>query len=350
MPIISDPIQVKEIYDRAAERGVCLANFCTANPQTTEAIIRSAHLFGEQYGLTGVPIIVSVTANYPIEPQLQHYTATRSALVGLRAMLGDVKTLLAEESPYRDVQVLLHLDHSMPGYDDEIVPRVIGEFSTIMYDCSHSTIEENIRQVARFVDENRGRIWVEGAVDEVVQAARSGEAQHPLTDPALAERYYRETGVFLIVPNLGTEHRSMAATAQYNDERARAIRDRVGARMVLHGSSSLPDEYLPQLLGDGIAKVNIWSIFERLGGQAVAEDVLLNLGNLLTEESLRGKQAEGFLGPRFDDASYRQQQCGGTIGPKGWALVSHHRRDVWLGAVVARMHTYLEQFGYARWS
>jgi len=349
MPLITDPIQAKEIYDQAAESGTCLANFCTANSRTTEAIIRSAHLFGQKYGLSSVPVVVSATANYPIEPQLQHYTGIGDARIGLRTLLADVEILLSEDSPYRDVQVMLHLDHAQPGVDDEIIPLVLDKFSTVMYDCSALPIEENIRQVVAFVEQHQGRILVEGAVDEVIQAEDAAEVHGNLTDPALAERYLRETGVFLIVPNLGTEHRATAATAHYNGDLARAIRDRIGPKMVLHGSSSLHDEDLPNLASDGILKVNIWSIFERLGGQAVAQDVLRNLGNLFLEQQLRAWQTKGYLGPRFFSEDYQREECQGALGPKSWALVEYRRREVWQEAVVTRMTFYLEQFGYRHW-
>jgi hypothetical protein len=120
--------------------------------------------------------------------------------------------------------------------------------------------------------------------------------------------------------------------------------------MVLHGSSSLHDDDLPRLAGDGIVKVNIWSIFERLGGQAVARDVLENLGNLFTSEQLRAFQEAGILGPRVFEEAYQREQCQGSLGPKGWAVGDRHRRDVWQEAVVARMLFYFEQFSYKRWS
>jgi fructose/tagatose bisphosphate aldolase len=349
MPLICDPIQVKEIYDQAVEQGICLANFCTANTLTTEAIFRAAHSFAQAHGLPGVPVVIAATANYPIEPQLQHYTGTANAKLGLRALLADVENYLSEDSPYAGVRVLLHLDHARPGLDDDIIPQVIGKYATIMYDCSMLPIDENIRQVAGFVERYRGRAWVEGAVEEVVQAADSAP-RGGLTDPALAERFLRETGAFLIVPYLGTEHRSTAAVAHYNGTVARAIRDRIGSRMVLHGSSSLHDEDLPRLAGDGIVKVNIWSIFERLGGQAVARDVLENLGNLFTSEQLRAFQEVGILGPRVFEEAYQREQCQGSLGPKGWAVGDRRRRDVWQEAVVARMLFYFEQFSYKRWS
>lgn len=350
MPLITRPAQARQIYEEAARRGICLANFCTANRRTTEAILRAVHVFGQTHGLNDLPVIISATANYPIEPQLQHYTSTGNAAVGLRALLADVDTFLSTDSPYAGVHAMLHLDHALPDYEEAlIIPRCLESFASIMYDCSYYPLEENIQRVARFVEQHQDQVLVEGAVDEVIQAEDAGAVEGHLTDPAQAERYLRETGVFLIVPNLGTEHRATAAVAQYEGGLARMIKDRVGTRMVLHGSSSLKDEDLPRLAGDGIVKVNVWSIFERLGGQAIAQDVVRNLGNLLTEASMRGLQAEGYLGSRFFEDGYRQDICQGRPGPKGWALVEHRRQEVWQDAVVARMLYYLEQFGYLRW-
>ncbi len=348
MPLVSDPAEVREVYQQAVECGCCLANFCTANPRTTEAIFRAVHAFGQAHGRQGLPVVLSATGNYPIEPQLQHYTGTGKATVGMAAWLSDVETFLSEDSPYRHVRVLLHFDHAMPGYDDELIPMALGRFSTIMFDCSTLPVEENIRRVREFVEAHRNTVLVEGAVEKVVQAADAGP-RGDLTDPDLAEMYLRETGAFLLVPNLGTEHRATADVAHYDGARARAIRNRVGPRMVLHGSSSLRDADLPRLAGDGIVKVNIWSIFERLGGQALARDVLTNLGNLFTAEQLRAWQSEGWLGSRFSQPDYIDGPCKGALGPKGWALVEHRRRNVWQDAVVARMIFYMEQIGYLNW-
>jgi fructose/tagatose bisphosphate aldolase len=349
MPLVTDPNQIKEIYDQAAEQGVCMANFCTANMRTTEAIIRAGHLYAEQNGLAPLPMVVSVTGNYVVEPQLVHYTAAKDARLGLRAFLSDVETFMSEDSPYRDVQVMLHLDHAKPGYEDELVPRCLGKFATIMWDCSHYPIDENIARVARFVEETRGKVWVEGAVDEVVQAEDAGETHGDLTDPDLAERFMRETGVFLIVPNLGTEHRSTAATARYDGDRAREIKARVGTKMVLHGTSSMKESDLARLAGDGILKANMWSIFERIGGQAVGADLVENLGNMFPPARLREWQSAGFLGPRYLAEDYRTGQAGGVLGPKGAYLVEHRRRNLWVDAVVEVMTNFMGHLGYRNW-
>jgi hypothetical protein len=217
-----------------------------------------------------------------------------------------------------------------------------------MWDCSSFPIDENIRRVASFVERQRGKVWVEGAVNEVIHTGNSTPRGN-LTDPDLAERYLRETGAFLVVPNLGTEPLATTAIAHYDGPLARAICRRIGPRIVLHGSSSLRDEDLARLPGDGIVKINVWTIFERLGGQAIARDILPNLGNLFTAEQLEAWQNGGYLGPRFTSPAYIAEQCKGRLGPKSWALVEHHRREIWMDVVAARMMFYLDQFGYGQW-
>ena len=338
MPIISQPEAVEALYRRAMEAGVCLANFCTANPYTTEAILRAAYEFGTKYGLRDVPIVVSATANYPIEPQLRSYTPLKDAALGMRALLDDVALLVSPGSPYADLQVMLHFDHGQPELDAALLEAAVGRFATIMYDASHLPLDENIAATRAFVERTRGRALVEGAVAEIAQAV--DHADDPLTTPEAAERFFRETGVFLIVPDLGTEHRATAVAARYDGARARQIADRIGPRMVLHGSSSLPDDDLPRLAGDGIVKVNVWTIFERVGGQAVARFILDQIGNILPRDEVAALVEAGMLGP---------QALVRAGGPRLDSLREEARRDVWQAAVVARMKFYLERYHYARW-
>ena len=298
MPLISDPQEVEAIYDEARACGVCLANFCTAHSYATEAILRAASEFGHEHGIPDVPVIVSVTGNYPIESQLASYTPLHDALFGLRALLSDVDLMLSAGSPYANLRVMLHLDHGQPDRDADLLPEVMDTFATVMYDASNWPLAENIRRTAAFVERNQHRVQVEGAVTEIVQAVSQAQ-RDDLTTPEEAERFWRATGVSLLVCNLGTEHRATVPVARYNGEVARAIRDRVGQRLVLHGVSSVPDAALSTLVQDGIIKVNLWTTFERTGAQAVARDVLEQLGNILSAGDLALLGAEGWLGERY---------------------------------------------------
>lgn len=345
MPLITNPAQVEDIYAEARECGVCLANFCTANSYATQAILRAAWEFGREYGIDDAPIIVSATANYPIESQLVSYTPLHDARIGARALIADVETLLSAGSPYADLRVMLHLDHGQPERDRELLPEILTKYATVMYDASGLLLDENIRRTAEFVGRYHHLLQIEGAVTEIAQAESQAQRDE-LTTPEEAERFWRATGVSLLVPNLGTEHRATVPVAHYDPRIARAISARVGKRLVLHGSSSVPDGAFASLADDGIIKVNLWTVFERVGAQAAARLVLQQLGNIFTADELEALRAEGWLGMRFWSDEYREMMCGGTIGPKLSGLREEHRRDVWQDAVVGRMKFYLNAFRY----
>jgi len=349
MPLISHPQEVEAIYQQAREGGVCLADFCVAHPYAVEAILRATLEFGCQHAITDMPVIISVTGNYPLESQLISYTALRDPFLGLRAFLADMDLLTSEGSPYANLRVMLHLDHAQPEGDKDLLPKIMGRFATVMYDASGHPLAENIRRTAAFVEKYHHQVQIEGAVTEIVQA-KSQAQRDQLTTPDEAEAFWRATGVSLLVCNLGSEHRATVPIAHYNGEVARAIKERVGQRLVLHGESSVPDSILPTLFNDGIIKINLWTTFERTGGQAAARLVLSQLGNILSGEEMATLMAEGWLGPRFFNDEYLRETCSGSLGPKSSVLLEEHHRDVWQDAVVVRTKFYLDALGYCNFN
>ena len=109
---------------------------------------------------------------------------------------------------------------------------------------------------ARYVEQVRGKVLVEGCVDEITESQAG--IKNEITTVEQAKRFVDETGVGLIVANLGTEHRATAAERHYHSSRAKEITDAVGKILVLHGTSCLKDEDLAKLPQDGIIKVNIY--------------------------------------------------------------------------------------------
>lgn len=342
MPLVSDPQEVAAVYQQAIDAEICLGNFCTANWYTTEAIIRSAYEFGQEHGLENVPIVVSATGTYDIEPQLVSYTHLKDSRLGMYKLIQDVELLVSSGSPYEGVQAMLHFDHGQPDVDAHLFDEAADYYATIMYDASHAPFEENIRMTREFVEKMEGRVLVEGAVTEIAQAVGGG-VDAPLTTPDDAEKFYEETGVFLIVPDVGTEHRATSDAAHYNSKLVRQITKRVGKRIVLHGSSSLQDHHLPVLASDGIVKVNIWTIFEKIGGQAVAKFIVKNLAEILTRRDLEILQRDGWIGDKHLGSVVAGQP------PNLDYLREEARRDVWQQAVVDRMKFYMKHFNYARW-
>ncbi len=262
LAIITNHEKVKEIYNQAAQRGHVIPCFCSENLTTSEAILSATQEFAEAHGLENVPVTLAITVQYDHRSQSRYYTHTRHWDTGLKLFRADAEVLAAPNGPFPNVDVLLHLDHVQHDADIELLDSWdLSKYSSIMYDASTLPFEENLRKTADFAQKMKGKILIEGACDEIFDA--TGEAHNALTTPQNAKRYITETGVDLIVANLGTEHRASGQTLHYYDDVARKIRDEVGHNVVLHGLSSVSLDQVKNLYSDGICKVNIWTMLER---------------------------------------------------------------------------------------
>jgi len=271
MSIITNNKEVKEIYRQAAERRWVIPCFCSENLTTTEAILTAAQEFAIDNNHKKVPITLAITVQYSARSQAKNYTHTRRWDTGLKLFRADAEILTREDGPFPNVDVLLHLDHVQYDNDAELIKQDLSGFSSIMYDASELPFEENIQKTAKFVKNNKDKILIEGACDEIYDAA--GETHNALTTPENAKRYYEETGVDMMVANLGTEHRANEQTLHYFGDTAQKIRDKVGHRLVLHGLSSVSLDQVKNLYEDGICKVNIWTMLERDASKKLQEEM-----------------------------------------------------------------------------
>lgn len=295
MGLVLSREKVLRIYGMAAGNGWVLPAFNTENQTTCEAILSGVWEYGQRIGISHLPIIIAVTNNYPHRPQSHYYTRTGNWELGLRLFLDDLKQLTAPGSPFADLQVMIHLDHIQWDADEKLLDWDMSQFSSIMFDASGLPFDLNIQKTAEFVKLNRDRIVIEGACDEIKQnSSETGE----LTSPKMAERFYTETGVDILVANLGTEHRASAATRKYFATQARAISKRIGPRLCLHGTSSISDKQLARLFEDGIRKVNIWTSLERESTPVLFQEMVKNASKVLGQEKVKQLIDSKILGSR----------------------------------------------------
>ncbi|MBI3947401.1 MAG: class II fructose-bisphosphate aldolase [Armatimonadetes bacterium] len=353
MPLINDYQQVKDIYREAAGLGVALPVFCAEDRETLEAILASALVMGREIGVEDLPIIPAWTVRYPSRPQATFVTACGDPVLATRVMFSDLEALTAPGSPYGKLRVLPHLDHGIPWLDADVMEGFANQFASIMCDASEKPFAENIRVTAEYARQVSGRVVVEGAVDEIYSSGvrsvgQNTHAKNEATSVAQAETFLRETGVDILVPNVGTEHRLTAGQAAYRSERAREISAAVGRILCIHGTSSVRPEDLPRLPEDGFIKVNIYTTLAVHGGQALARHVLRNLGNILGEGELRALIGDGVLGERVLSADHGENAL--PLRPRLDRLANATRRDAWFGAVRDRCLEFLRIFGYARYA
>jgi len=344
MPIVKDPKEVEEIYDWLREENVCLPAFCTESFSMTETILKVMHQVAVEYRIKSAPAIIAFTASYPYRPQSINYTLARNSFLGFKAIIEDIRLFMSDASPYKDIRLMIHLDHAQPEADRRILEEELDDLASVMFDASTFPFEENIKRTAQFVEKTKDLVRVEGAVDEISVKGKSKLSE--LTPVAMAEKFVRETGAYLIVPNLGTEQQSTESKACYSSERARHISQRVGKKLVLHGTSCLTEQDLKYLAKDGIIRTNIWTALEKAGGEALANFFIRELGNILDEGQIRILQKEGFLTSRHFEADYIDKVCQGRLVPKVDKVIQKTRTEIWAGAVKDKIKFYLDIFGY----
>jgi fructose-bisphosphate aldolase, class II len=146
----------------------------------------------------------------------------------------------------------VHLDHGDLATALDCVES--GFYSSVMIDASQESLEENIRITRQVVDAAHARgMSVEaelgrlGGVEEHVQVE---EKDAHLTDPAEAEVFVRESGCDSLAVAIGTSHGAYKFTkpptgAVLRIDRIKEIHARIpNTHLVMHGSSSVPQEWL----------------------------------------------------------------------------------------------------------
>ncbi len=294
MPLILDRKQVLEVYAEASERGWVLPTFNSENLTSSEAILAATLEYGHKIGVEDLPMIIGITNNYKSRPQSVLYTHTRKWDIGMQLFLKELEVLTSSGSPYAKLKVMIHLDHVQWDDDLELLDWDMGQFSSIMYDASTLPFDENMQRTAIFRAQSEDKILIEGACDVI---GKTSEEDGGLTSPEDAERYLRETGVDIVVANLGTEHRASAAELQYRGDLARAVTKRLGKGcLCLHGTSSVSVDSIGELFADGIRKVNIWTALERDSSTILFEEMVKNASKVIGKDMTDRLLQEGLLG------------------------------------------------------
>ena len=290
--IITKIDEVKKVYADAAKLGWVIPCICSENQTTTEAILSACSEYGKKIGKR-VPISIAITVLYSHRSQAVNYTHTGDWKTGLQLFRDDIVALAGCGGKYEDVDVLIHLDHVQYDDDVELLESDLTGYSSIMYDASALPFEENIKHTAEFVKKMGGKILIEGACDEIVDA--TGTERNALTTPENALRYIKETGVDMIVANLGTEHRATGKELKYHGDLACKIREVIGYNIVLHGTSSVTNDQVKTLFSDGVCKVNIWTAVERDTSKPLFYDMVKNASKVAGPEIVDKLIEEGYL-------------------------------------------------------
>lgn len=194
--------------------------------------------------------------------------------------LEEISYFLIPMAKRASVPVAVHLDHGL-NYETCVKALELG-FSSVMYDCSTDTYEENIRKVKEIADlAHSYGATIEGELGHVGDNEGSVEGSDHVadpsafyTDPAQAKDFVERTGVDALAIAVGTAHGAYKLPPKLDFERIETIRKTIDVPLVLHGGSGLADEDFKKAIRCGISKVNIFTDINVASAQAVKDHMV----------------------------------------------------------------------------
>lgn len=183
------------------------------------------------------------------------------------------------------VPVCVHYDHGLT-FEKCMEALKLG-FTSVMYDCSTQSYEDNAGKVAEMVRICHGMgASVEGELGHVGDNEGGGRLARPedyFTDPEMARDFVRRTGVDALAIAVGNAHGDYKFPPRLDFERIETIARRTGLPLVLHGGSGLSDSDFRTAVQKGVCKVNIFTDLDKAGkagveaGLAVGEKTMMGL-------------------------------------------------------------------------
>ena len=190
--------------------------------------------------------------------------------------LEELSYLLIPMAKKASVPVVVHYDHGLT-FEKCMEALKLG-LSSIMYDCSTDTYEENVRKVKELtkiahafgatVEGELGHVGNnEGGGEDEVMSAEEMEAYY--TDPLQAKDFVEKTGVDALAIAVGTAHGAYKFKPRLDFERIQKIKEMIDTPLVLHGGSGLSDYDFKKAISCGISKVNIFTDLNVAGFGAI---------------------------------------------------------------------------------
>lgn len=224
MPLVN----TKEMFKKAYEGGYAIGAFNVNNMEIVQGITEAA-------AELKAPVILQASAG------ARKY-ATHTYLVKL------VEAAVIE---HPEIPIVLHLDHG-PSYE-VCKDCVDGGFTSVMFDGSSKPYEENIAETKKVVEYAHARnVTVEaelGRLAGIEDAVNVDNDKAQFTDPDQVQDFVSRTGVDSLAIAIGTSHGAYkfkpGQKPQLRFDILKEVSDRLpGFPIVLHGASSVPQEYV----------------------------------------------------------------------------------------------------------
>ena len=233
-------VTTKEMFQKAYDGGYAIGAFNVNNMEIVQGITEAAI---EQRA----PLILQVSKG------ARAYAKHVYLMKLIEAAIAD-----AEQTAGFDLPICVHLDH---GDSFELCKSCIdGGFSSVMIDASSKPVEENIaitKQVVEYAHDHGVVVEAElgtlaGVEDEVQVSAEDSS----YTRPEDVQEFVQRTGCDSLAIAIGTSHGAYKFKPGTKPQLRFDILEEVSKRLpgfpiVLHGSSSVPQEFVEMINANG---------------------------------------------------------------------------------------------------
>ncbi|MBC8450103.1 MAG: class II fructose-bisphosphate aldolase [Chloroflexi bacterium] len=165
--------------------------------------------------------------------------------------------LIVNAATRAGVPVATILDHGQNL--EEVVRAIHLGTSSVMFDGSNLSFEENVRQTKEIVRVAHSvGVSVEaelGSMGGSEAASEEGNSERAFTDPDAAAEFVERTGVDALAISFGNVHGLYKGEPCLDLERVRRIYALVEVPLVMHGASGLDESAYAGIIESGISKV-----------------------------------------------------------------------------------------------
>ena len=228
-------VSAKEMLNKAREGKYAVGQFNINNLEWTKAVLLTAQE-------NNSPVILGVSEG------------AGKYMGGYKTIVGMVNGMLEELNI--TVPVALHLDH---GSYEGALKVIEAGFSSVMFDGSHYSIEENREKTKEVIKiANAKGISVEAEVGSIGGEEDGVVGAGEIADPNEC-KLIADLGVDMLAAGIGNIHGQYPENwAGLNFDALEAINNVTGDMpLVLHGGTGIPADMIKKAISLGVSKINV---------------------------------------------------------------------------------------------
>lgn len=226
-------VKMKDLLDQASEQNRAVGAFSVGNLEMIKGAIKAAEEMN-------TPIILQIA-----EVRLPH------------SPLSFMGPMMVEAARNAKVEIAVHLDH---GKTIGVLRQALEYgFTSVMMDGSTLPFDENINktlEAARLAKEYGATVEAELGL---VGGSEDGSTDEGIrcTNPEDAKVFCEKTGVDALAVAIGNAHGNYPVAPRLAFDVLKAIDEKTGVPLVLHGGTGITPEDFRKAVGLGIRKINI---------------------------------------------------------------------------------------------